>query len=320
MKIPLSLSIYEHAAKVIGRSPWDVSRSGALMLEAHSRAYELYRHSPVVIGIDIYNTEAEAYGCVIEPCKDNTIPAIHASLFASIDETRALTPFNPVKDGRLALVVNVARDFKARFPEADVRVPVSGPFSLAQSLLGMETLMIAAAMEPDATREFLARLIPGQIAFTQYIKDNGLSVAFFESGAAPPLLSPDQFRDIELPVLKEIMRGVASILGNSVPCIIGGNTAPIVPHMVATGTNFVICPAETNREEFLAAIKPFPGVKVRVNMKTQTYSYGTKDDIKREIDEILELAQRHNGLLLGTGAIPYETPEENILFIKEYVD
>ena len=34
MKIPLSLSVYEHAARLIGRTPWEVSRDGGEKAES----------------------------------------------------------------------------------------------------------------------------------------------------------------------------------------------------------------------------------------------------------------------------------------------
>ena len=65
MRISLSLSVYEHAAAVIGRTPWEVSRDKELLWQAQSEAFELYGHFPVVVGTDIYNIEAEAYGCTV---------------------------------------------------------------------------------------------------------------------------------------------------------------------------------------------------------------------------------------------------------------
>ena len=50
-----------------------------------------------------------------------------------------------------------------------------------------------------------------------------------------------------------------------------------------------------------------------------TVAYGSENDIIMEIERILELADGRPNVLLGTGAVPYETPSENILFIKEYV-
>jgi hypothetical protein len=61
-----SPSVYEHAAFLIGRTPWEVSRDADLLFQAHAEAFRCYRHAPVVVGIDIYNLEAEAYGGVIE--------------------------------------------------------------------------------------------------------------------------------------------------------------------------------------------------------------------------------------------------------------
>jgi hypothetical protein len=66
--------VYEHAAKFIGRRPWEVSRSADLLVEAHAAAYGVYRHAPIVAGIDVYNVEAEAYGAVVGASRENEVP------------------------------------------------------------------------------------------------------------------------------------------------------------------------------------------------------------------------------------------------------
>ena len=62
----ISPSVYEHAAFLIGRTPWEVSRDGELIFQAHAEAYRRYRQTPIMPGIDIYNLEPETYGAVIE--------------------------------------------------------------------------------------------------------------------------------------------------------------------------------------------------------------------------------------------------------------
>ncbi|MEA3227361.1 MAG: hypothetical protein U9Q07_15530, partial [Planctomycetota bacterium] len=59
-QIQFAPSVYEHAARVIGKSPWEVSRNCDLLAQGHIEAYRLYKHCPIVVGIDIYNLEAEA--------------------------------------------------------------------------------------------------------------------------------------------------------------------------------------------------------------------------------------------------------------------
>ena len=319
MKIPFSVSVYEHAARIIGRSPWEVSREAGLMHRAQREAYLLYRHFPIVVGIDIYNLEAEAYGCSVARPTGNGVPAITQPLFSSLEEALQLRPFDPNRAGRIPMVIAVARRLAQEFPEADVRVPLSGPFSIATSLLGLETLLAGVATQPEVVRGFLMRLVPGQQGFARAAVSAGVGVAFFESAAAPPLLSPSQFRDIELPALRKTMEEVAQVVGRPLPCIIGGDTEPIIEQMLQTGTDFVICPAETDRGKFLTRMEAYPKVRVRVNLEPHLYTSGTKEQILGEVDRVIELAAGRPNILLGTGAVPYETPPESILLIRDYV-
>ena len=320
MRIPLSLSVYEHAAAFLGKTPWEVSRDADLVYEAHRCAYELYRHFPVVVGIDIYNLEAEAYGCEIVRPAGTGIPAITRPLFDSLDEALAIEAFDPLTAGRIPMMLEAAQRLQSDFPDADIRLPVSGPFSVAQNLLGLTPLILEVATRPQQVAEFLLRLVPGQVSLSRGVLDAGLGVAFFESAAAPPLLSPTQFRQVELPALKQAIELVSAEAGQALPCIIGGDTEPIIDAMMETGTGFLICPAETDRREFLEKMRAYPEVKVRVNLDPRLYTCGTREEILAEVDGVIELAGRQPNVLLGTGAIPYETPPAKLLLLKEYCD
>lgn len=311
-RIPLSLSVYEHAASFLGLTPWEVCQSADLVYRAHREAYLAYHHFPLVVGIDIYNLEAEAYGAELVRPAGTGIPAITRPTM-TLDDDPGRRPFDPGTAGRIPLMIEAARRLKTDFPDADIRLPVSGPFSIAQSLLGLQTLTMAAALEPDRVREFLLALVPGQVRYCRAILAVGLGIAFFESAAAPPLLSPAQFHEIELPALRLAMQEVSAVAGVRMPCISGGDTTPIVDDLVSTGTNFLICPAETNRDAFLARMSAYPDVRVRVNLNPAVYTTGTREQMQVAVDQVVSLAATRPNLLLGTGAIPYETPRENIL-------
>lgn len=315
-RIPLSLSVYEHAASFLGLTPWEVSRDADLVHKAHRAAWLAYRHFPLVVGIDIYNLEAEAYGATVVPPGGTGIPAITTPIMTLADAD-SLVAFDPATAGRIPLMLDAATRLQADFPEADVRLPVSGPFSIAASLVGLTELVLGAALEPEAVKRFLHALIPGQIAYCRAVLAAGLKVAFFESAAAPPLLSPAQFHEIELPALKLAMQEVAAAAGVPVPCIIGGNTAPIVPDLLSTGTDFLICPAETDRLAFLSQTRSHPEVRVRVNLDPAVYTTGSLEQLRQAVDEVVGISADYPNLLLGTGAIPYETPHENILALIE---
>jgi uroporphyrinogen decarboxylase len=320
MAIPFSPSVYEHAASLIGRTPWEVSRDPELLFSAHRAAYLLYRHRPIIVGIDIYNLEAEAYGAQITVPDGCGIPAIHEPLCESLEQARRIRPYDPAAAGRIAMILGVGRRLRAELPEADVRIPVSGPFSIAFNLRGIGALCEDVALTPGEVAAWLMQLAENQAAFCRAVVAAGLDVAFFESAAAPPLLSPRQFRDVELPALRRIIAVAESCVGHPVPCIMGGDTVRIYDELMSTGTGFVVCNVETDQARFVARARlEHPHVKVRINMHPGIVACREPERIYREIDRIAALAAGHPNCLMGTGCLPYETPPDNIRLIQDYL-
>ncbi len=320
MKIPFNPSVYEHAARFAGRSPWETSRDPEWMFRGHRDAWLEYRHTPIVTGIDIYNLEAEAYGARIDVPGEDGIPAIRTPLFAGLDQAMDVAPFDPGRDGRLALVIGVAQRLQRELPQADVRIPVAGPFSLAFNLLGINRLCEEAALRPDHVARWLMRLAENQTVFTRAIAAAGLDVAFFESAAAPPLLSPRQFRTLELPALKRILELTAAAVGHPVPCIMGGNTVHILDEILSTGTGYVVCNVETDQRKFVDRLcASHPQVKVRINMDPRIVACHDPAAIYGEVDRILAIAAGRPNCMMGTGCLPLETPPSNIRLIQAYL-
>ena len=320
MKIAFTPAVYEHAARFTGRTPWEVSRDPELLFEGHRAAFLAYRHQPVVVGIDIYNLEAEAYGARVEVPGDGGIPAIREPLVSTLDEALNIEPFDPARDGRIAMVIEVGRRLAKELPDADVRIPVAGPFSIAFNLRGISQLCEDAALRPDDVSRLLMRLAENQAVFSRAVIRAGLDVAFFESAAAPPLLSPRQFHEVELPALRRILETTASIAGHPVPCIMGGNTYLILDDLLATGTGFVVCNVETNQAAFVERVAAtHPHVRVRINMDPRIVACSDTPAIYREIDRIVGIAGGRPNCLMGTGCLPLETPPDNVRLIQKYV-
>jgi len=318
-EIPFTPSVYAHAARLIDRSPWEVSRDADLMAAGHIEAFALYRHAPVVIGIDIYNLEAEAYGAVVEAPTGTGIPAISKPLCRTLTELRELPHFDPYRAGRVPLVIEAAHRVAEACPDADVRIPVAGPFSIAANLLGFETLLSAVATEPALLTDALHHLVAGQLTFCRAIVDADLDVAFFESAATPPMMSPAQFRAVELPALKDILTGAAEIIGHSVPCVIGGDTEPILEAMLETGTGYLVCPLATDQRAFMARMAAHPEVTVRINMDPRPLLAKNDRAIENEVDRVLGLAHNRPHVCIGTGALPYEADPDVVLWTRDLI-
>jgi len=315
----ISPSIYEHAAKIIDETPWRASRDPELMYKAHAEAYKVYRHTPIMPGIDIYNLEPEAYGAVLEEPSYCAIPAVRNHPISDIDEIMQLKPLDAKKDGRIPMQIEVGRRLGQTFPEAIVRVPISGPFSIASNLMGFDRLILAVADTPDKVAAALMHLVEGQLSFARGVKEAGVDITFFESAACPPMLSPKLFREIELPALQKLLGGMREITGRQIPCVIGGNTAPIVESMLETGTNYLICPFETTQEAFLKKVEHRLDVHIRINADLRIVAAGTREQIRTEADRVLVLCRKRPNSCLGTGALPYETNPDNVLYMMDYV-
>ena len=230
-------------------------------------AYLEYHQQVIAVAIDIYNLEAEAYGATVAASTPDAIPAIRQPLLSSIEEGLRLQPFDPQRDGRIAMMLSVGQRLKREFPDADVRLPVGGPFSIAFNLRGIHDLCLDAALYPEDLAKMLMRLAENQAVLCRAVADAGLDVAFFESAAAPPILSPKQFHEIEMPALRRVLEIAADTVGHAVPCIMGGNTYPVLDDILSTGTDYVVCNVETDQAAFVERVwRTHPHVTIRVNL------------------------------------------------------
>ncbi|HOX87127.1 MAG TPA: uroporphyrinogen decarboxylase family protein [bacterium] len=314
-----SPSVYEHAARFVPYTPWQVSRNLDLMVQAHAAAYERYRHQPITVGIDIYNLEAEAYGAQVAEPQENDIPTIATPLCDNMDAVLQLTPFDPVISGRLKLVIDAGKQLKNKYPSTDIRIPVSGPFSIASNLLGMEPLLLELAFNPQSALQALTCLADNQLVFCRAILQAGLKITFFESAATPPLVSPQQFERILLPVLQQMNEKIQAISGEPIALVMGGDTCTILPALIQIGSNYLICPSETDQQRFMEMVAAFPEIMVRINLNPRVVSYGKREEIVAEIDRIFDLAGTRQRVCLGTGVLAYDVPPENVDLIQEIV-
>ncbi len=272
-----------------------------------------------MVGIDIYNLEAEAYGATVEKPSGNGIPAIYKHPYSTTEELKNLEPFNPKTDGRIPMAIQTATRVANVCPEADVRLPVAGPFSIATNLMGFENLLCEIAVNPDSVIEALLHLVTGQVEFCKEIVRNGLDIAFFESAAVPPLMSPQDFRNIEFPALVSIIEKATAVVGHPVPCVMGGNTAPILEAILETGTGYVCCPAATDQKMFMEKMKAHTEVMVRINMDPRPMTSGNLKAVEKEVDRVFELANNRQNVCIGTGCLPYETDPQMVLKTREYI-
>ena len=197
--------------------------------------------------------------------------------------------------------------------------PSPGHFRLPSICGGSTGCARTSRCGPPMRRTFLWQLADNQRVLCQAVTQAGLDIAFFESAAAPPILSPAQFRVIELPALKHVIAVAESCVGHAVPCIMGGDTFRVLDDLLATGTGYVICNVETDQRAFVRQARAMcPELTIRINMDPGIVTSNDRRRIYREVDRIVTIAQGDPRCLMGTGALPYEARPETIHWIEEY--
>jgi len=320
--VPLFLpAIYEHKGFFIGETPSDISRDPELLARAMLAEYEAVRPDALAVGVDVYNLEAEAAGCRVTFYEngDTSIPGIKPGnhvIKVGEDLTRRPVP-NPLKDGRMPVNIGAAKRVVGELgPDFWIRGSISGPFSLAISLVGAEDLFLGCLDNPEGVREVLqysARIIK---EFGQAYIDVGAELIMFDSQASPDLLSPDMYEEFVLPVMKDLVSHFTSRGVRDIPLIVGGNTTDIIPLLVQTGANNLLSDFTSDWPEWRAACEKAKR-SVRRNISPRLIETGEPEDIHAVTTSELEKGRGMPGFIMGTAVIPYGTPLENILAIRQ---
>jgi uroporphyrinogen decarboxylase len=311
-RIPFLPAIYEHKAWFVGETPSKVCRDADLLTKALLVEYERVQPDALTIGIDVYNVEPEAIGCkvVYYEGNDTSVPAIapESVLFQGSEDVTSLKMPDPRKDGRMPLNLEVASTImKLLGKEVPVRAALSGPFSLAAHLTGLENLFMLVFTRPDLVHELLNFACEVIKRYGQAFIELGCGVVIFDSQSSTELLSPVVFREFVLPRTRALIDHFHQLGVRNVPLIIGGNTTKMLDEYLETGANNLLCDARADAKEFLKKCVPARRA-FRRNMDSTDFATISSEDIYRRTFDCLKESNGYPGFILGTVILPYGTP------------
>jgi uroporphyrinogen decarboxylase len=322
-RVPFLPAIYEHKAWFVGETPSKVCRDVNLFTTAVLAEYERVQPDALTIGIDVYNVEAEAVGCKVTYYAGNdiSIPAIgpEGAIFQGSDEVASLKMPDPSRDGRMPLNLEVARRVvKVLGREVPIRGAVSGPFSMASSLVGPQHLLMLTVTHPELAKDLIAFSAEAIKRYARAFIEAGCGVVLFDSQASTELLSPQEYRDFALGPTKGIIKYVQELGVQHVPLIIGGNTTPMLDAYLETGASNILCDAKANLKQFLDACSKARRA-FRRNLDTVDFLEVTAEEVTQRAVKTLEESNGYPGFILGTGVVPYGTALANLIAIRQAV-
>jgi uroporphyrinogen decarboxylase len=322
-RAPFVPSIYEHGAALIGSTPSVVSCDARLMADAAIESYRSYAHDLVTVGIDIYNIEAEAFGCPVRRFATHDIPAVYEhplSGAARLDSSGLVIPGEDASGNRLGLIVEACRLVQAEIGcEVPVYACVGGPFSQAVELRGFDTIMMDMVDDPAAVHALLGKTTELTIRHARRLSAQGVGINIYESWATLPLISPDIFRDFVVPYEKRIVSDIRSSFGTAPPAVIlGGNTSMLIDFFIDIDTSLVVADYMTDFAFMRRKLREHASrMVVRGCLDPKRIERGEWAALQEPIDILAGHAADMPNFVWGCGCVSIDTTREQLLHFKE---
>jgi len=322
-RTPFVPSIYEHGAAIIGSTPSIASCDADLMAAAAVESYKTYGHDLVTVGIDIYNIEAEAFGCPVRRFDNHDIPAVHDHPLAaqeSLDSSALAIPDEGEHGNRLGLIVEACRKAYAELKdEVPVYACMGGPFSQAVELRGFDNFLMDMIDNPAAAHALLHKTTELSVRHARRLSEQKVGINVYESWATLPLISPDIFRDFVVPYEKRIVAEIRSAYETPAPAVIlGGNTSMLMDFFLDIDTSLVVADYMTDFGFMRRKLKEHDSrMVVRGCLDPKRIERGEWQQLQAPIATLAEASRDMPNFVWGCGCVSIDTTRENLLHFKE---
>lgn len=318
-QIPFIPTIFEHSAKVIGKTPSEIAQDEDLIVESQLACYEMYRHDLISIGVDIYNVEYEALGAKVHFPENQELPSTNEIMISKPEDIDRLSVPDPEKDARMPMFLNAVRRVNDKVGnEVIVNGTVVGPFTLAAIMRGFENFVMDLVMEPEFAYKLMEFANKVSLSFAESFIKRGVGLSINESWIAPPLLSPAFYAENVVAYERELIQGIKRLGQENVALISGGNTTDILDDMVTTGTSLLLADSECDRL-YYKKICARNNILMRASISSKIVEDGDETKMKEAAAEVINDCRDYSGFIFGCGIVSYDTKPESVIKLKEIV-
>jgi uroporphyrinogen decarboxylase len=269
-------------------------------------------HPDLVFPLMDLSVEANALGrfTVFPRDESATVPKERFSL----EELEHLQTINITFDGRLMGFVETLKLMSVSLPRNILRgAYVVGPFTLAGLMMGADDAVMSTVLDPQ-TLHRLCHFTTDRIQeYVQLLLAAGAEVICILEPSAV-MLSPEQFSEFSAIYIHHITTSFKYSGANFVyhTC---GNTMHLVDKMARAGVQGVSLDSHDTGVDLpaVAARMPEDVVVIGNISPTTTMRFGTAEDVRRDVQDLLEKMSPYPNFVLSTGCdLPQETPLANI--------
>lgn len=319
-RFPFVPSIYEHGARVIGKSPYETSRSAELMAMAALKSWETYKHDLVTVGIDIYNVEVEAFGCELSKKSDRSIPGVtsHPLAGSGVLDFSGLKIPQPGPGNRMQMLADSTRKVVEEIgSEVWVFSTMAGPFSQTVELRGFENLIGDMLDTPERVHALMEKTTELSLQQARRLSETGAGLSIFESWGTIPLITPQIFGEYVVPYNKRVIDMIQSDFEVPPPAVImGGDTAKLMDHFIEVGTSLIVADYMTDFEFMKEKTRNLRMI-IRGCVDPKMMEREQWDSIAEAVRRLKEKREGMWNFVWGCGTVSFDTTTEAVLTYKQ---
>ncbi|OQY32164.1 MAG: hypothetical protein B6241_12070 [Spirochaetaceae bacterium 4572_59] len=250
--------------------------------------------------------EAEALGLPVK-IEENESPVVTGHNINTLEDLALVKNAWTGNGGRMDLFVDVVKNMAA--DNVGLTIPyVSGPFTLAGEMMGVNELTMNTILDPDLLKAFLPFAVEVISDYARKLFEAGADMVCVLEPTAM-MISPDQFEEFSLAPFRDILSNV-----DNKPLIlhICGNTSHLIEKMGASGAAALSLDWQIDMED---SIKKIPeDVLLIGNLDpVQVFLQGSPESVKTNTDELINKMKPYKNFVLSSGCdLPIETPDENL--------
>lgn len=296
-----------------------MAKTGCFWPEAHRDAEKMAALSIAMhdeaglenLGIPFCMTvEAEAWGGEVEDGDEVTEPCIVNYPLKTVGDWRSLRRLDPLKDGRLPVIIECTRILKERRPDVPVIGNLVGPLSLATSLVDAITLFKALKKEPAEVHNMLSFLTENCIAYGEALIESGADIVVIaDPSATGEILGPKMFNEFALPYLNRMIAAL-HVKGKPVIAHICGDIKPVYGQLNSLDADCISVDSAVNMKEAKNAL---PSKRLMGNVSTKLLQNGPLKSIQSVSKGLLDSVD----ILAPACGISAKTPVVHIMAMTE---
>jgi [methyl-Co(III) methanol-specific corrinoid protein]:coenzyme M methyltransferase len=301
----------------------DVMKSSGITLpEAHHDSNLMAKLANVIreytgfenFGIPFCMTvEAEVFGSKINLGSLTCEPKIAQEIFPDSTSVVFRDVANLLNQGRIAIVLEAARKLNLEYPDIPVLASLTGPISLAASIVDPMTFFKDLRKNPVEAHKVLDYVTDFLNGFVRLLAENGVTaIVFGDPTATGEILGPAMFKEYAVPYLQKVVTGVHET-GLPVIVHICGNITSVKSLLPEIGADVISVDALINLNKFK---EEFPGLRTMGNVSTYLLEFGPAEKIKEITNR---LVQEGIDIISPACGLSTSSPIENIRAMTQAV-